>query len=127
MAAAAHPAPPPTDGVPALLVAALTGDDAARRTAEATLSASSAAPGFATALLSAATAPGLPHPVRQLAAVLLKRIIRTHWGGEEGEEQVRGERGGARVAISRCEPKTLAAAAPSTPAGPRTPLAMHGV
>ena len=88
MAATSHPPTMPTTPVITLLTAALNADPAA----EADLAAAASNPGFATALLDAASAPGLPHPLRQLAAVMLKKVIRERYSGDDGAE-VRGKKG----------------------------------
>jgi hypothetical protein len=67
-----------------LLSASLDGSDAAaRRAAEDVLQAAARQPGFAPLLAQATLEGGLPLPLRQLAAVLLKNTCARHW--QEGE------------------------------------------
>lgn len=100
MAAPRSPMPSLGDGVAPLLAAALDADASIRTAAETALQTALPAPGTPPALLAAATAAGLPHALRQLAAVLLKRGIARHWSVEgDGfcEPQVRRKRGEARA------------------------------
>ena len=66
----------------AALSSTLVVDLATRRAAEAAVESLSARPGFAAALVQLTLAPTLALEIRQLAAVLLKRFVRTHWSDE---------------------------------------------
>lgn len=67
-----------------LLAASIDASDPAkRRAAEEQLAVASGAPGFAPLLARAALEAGLPLPLRQLAAVLLKNTCARRW--QEGE------------------------------------------
>jgi hypothetical protein len=68
----------------AVLAASIDASDpAARRAAEDALAAAAAQPGFAPLLAHAALEAGLPVPLRQLAAVVLKNTCAKRW--QEGE------------------------------------------
>ena len=66
----------------AALSSTLVVDLTTRRAAEAAVESLSARPGFAAALVQLTLAPTLALEIRQLAAVLLKRFVRTHWSDE---------------------------------------------
>jgi hypothetical protein len=84
----------------ALLAASIDASDpAARRAAEDQLAAAARQPGFAPLLAQAALEGGLPVPLRQLAAVVLKNTCAKRWQeGERGFEppqvRARGPPGG---------------------------------
>ena len=62
-----------------VLQASLSPDASTRQQAEAALEAGARQPGFATALLSVVLAPEVAPSIRQLAAVVLKKLIKEHW------------------------------------------------
>ncbi|KAI3434732.1 hypothetical protein D9Q98_002793 [Chlorella vulgaris] len=67
-----------------LLQASLSSDASTRGQAEAALAAASTSPGFGTALVAVLLAAGgeVPPGLRQLAATVLKKLVREHWTAE---------------------------------------------
>lgn len=83
------------------LASTLAPEKEARQGAEAALEAGAKQPGFGTALLRIVGAADVPQPMRQLAAVVLRKYVREHWTfessayreppvGEEEKEAIRG-------------------------------------
>ncbi|PRW57646.1 importin-9 isoform X1 [Chlorella sorokiniana] len=82
--AAARASPESVQHLLALLDASLSPDAARRQAAEAALDQAAAAPGFGLALVAVLLAAGgeLPLGLRQLAATVLKKLVREHWTEE---------------------------------------------
>lgn len=82
--AAAQASPEHVQQLLALLEASLSPDAGRRQAAEAALNQAAAAPGFGLALVAVLLAAGgeVPLGLRQLAATVLKKLVREHWTEE---------------------------------------------
>lgn len=82
--AAAKASPEQVHSLLALLDASLSPDAGRRQAAEAALEQAAAAPGFGLALVAVLLAAGgeVPLGLRQLAATVLKKLVREHWTAE---------------------------------------------
>lgn len=92
-----------------LLQASLSPDAGARRAAEAALEAGAAAPGFGSALVAVLLAAGgdVDPGLRQLAATVLKKLVREHWTPESPHYRGPGVGEGEKAAMRERLPEGL--------------------